>query len=108
LFETEVELLDELDELVVVLGVLDDEELGAEDELDEPDVLEALLAPGVARMNILTPRITRTATAATPTYLLFKQDSHFFESNLSTTNDDNHLFIFMRLGIMVNARRARL
>jgi hypothetical protein len=94
LFATGVVLFDELDELDEEELEVDEEladedeleevvELGAEDELDEPgrldedSVLEVLWAPGVARMNMLTPRITRTATAATPTYLLFNGDHHF-------------------------------
>ena len=84
-----------LNELELVLGLVE-EELGleevkpsVEDELDDAEaeelderaapgvlcdasVLEGICAPGATRTNMLTPRMTSTATAATAMFLLFK------------------------------------
>lgn len=73
-----VELLEELEER----GAVDEDKLGVEDELEEDGVLEderaleEFCAPGIARKK-LTTKTKTTATAAAPTYLVFKRECHF-------------------------------
>jgi len=85
--EDKVELVDgaddELDDELGVWVELNElkmlDELAGLDVLDEDSVLEDFWAPGVAMMNTLIPRMIKTPTAATATFLLFKQHSCFRE-----------------------------